>query len=98
MLLSTFVIAIIGVLINKLRNFKKKLEMVEILTKALTKMKKQADEREAKLATELNIMRKDIDDHKDEVRDNMDETNKKIDRVKDEATKALIDFLSRKKD
>jgi hypothetical protein len=63
MLLSTFVIAIIGVLVAKLRGFKKKLDMIEILTKAMIKMKKQSEDRETRLEKRL----KELDDKIDNV-------------------------------
>lgn len=108
MLLSTFIIAIIGVLINKLRIFKKKLDMIEILTKSHVKMKQQAEEREKKFEkrfidtqTEIgkqigNLCTK-LDTKSDELEKNLDnktrELEKKIGEVKDEATSALIQYL-----
>lgn len=82
MLLSTTIIAVVGVLITKLRNFNKKMAMVDIHTNALVKFKKLAEEREAKMDQRLYEFEKQID-----------ELDKKIDGVKDDSTKALIDYL-----
>lgn len=108
MLLSTFIIAIIGVLINKLRTFKKKLDMIEILTKSHVKMKQQGDEREKrfekryiesqnKVSEQISQLCTKLDKKTEELETKMDkqseELNEKIDTVKDDATKALIDYL-----
>ena len=47
MVVSTLTITAIGVLITKLRNLKKKLDMIEVLTKAQVKFKNLSDKREA---------------------------------------------------
>lgn len=86
-MLSTLIIAVVGIVINKFRKFKKTFDMVEILVKSQVKLKKQAQEHEQNVEKRL-----------EEFDDKLDEIDKKVDRVKDEATKALIDFLSRKKD
>jgi len=86
MLLSTFIIAIVGVLITKLKNFRKKLDMIEVLTKALIKFQKQAEEREAKF-------NKILEKHTAETEKRIDELEKEIEHVKNEATKALIQYL-----
>lgn len=86
MLLSTFIIAIVGVLITKLKNFRKKLDMIEVLTKALIKFQKQAEEREAKF-------NKILEKHTAETEKRIDELEKEIEDVKNDATKALIQYL-----
>ena len=87
MLLSTFIIAIIGTLIAKMKNLKKKLDMIEILTKAQVKMKRQADEDRNKLAQQMKEDRKEMDDMFEELR-------RQIDNVEKEATAALIKYLT----
>ena len=87
MLLSTFIIAIIGTLIAKMKNLKKKLDMIEILTKAQVKMKRQADEDRNKMAEQIKEDRKEIDDVLQELR-------RQIDNVEKETTAALIKYLS----
>lgn len=102
--MSTFIIAIVGVLITKLRNFKKKLDMIEVLTKAQVKFKKQADEREKNFEekfiksqidfkNQIGDLCKKLDEHSDKVDAKIDGLDKKIDDVKNEATNALIDYL-----
>lgn len=98
MMLSTFIIAVVGVIINKFRNFKKRFDMVEVVVKAQARMKQQADERERKLEERLLSFENRYGAKIDDVHERIDETNEKVNSVKDEATKALIDFLSRKKD
>lgn len=104
MLMSTFIIAIVGVLITKLRNFKKKLDMIEVLTKAQVKFKKQADEREENFEEKLIQYQKDfskqigdlyskIDKYSEHMDEKMIALDDKIETVKDEATKTLIDYL-----
>lgn len=97
MLLSTFIIAAMGVLITKLRNFKKKLDMIEILTKSHVRLKQLADEREKKLEQRFIQSQKEVKDQIDTLCKKMDvkteELENKIDEVKDEATQALIDYL-----
>lgn len=66
MLLSTAVIAVVGVLITKLKGLKKKLDMIEILIKSVTKMKRQADEREARIESKLTELNNKIDNVKNE--------------------------------
>lgn len=102
--MSTFIITIIGVLITKLRNFKKKLDMIEVLTKAQVKFKKQADEREKNFEEKFIQSQKDfskqigslcskIDKYSEHMDDKIIALDNKIDNVKDEATKTLIDYL-----
>lgn len=98
MLLSTFIIAIVGVLITKLRNFKKKLDMIEILTKSQVKMKQQAEEREKKFETrfiESNAaVTKQISDLCEKMDEKTQQLENKIDSVERNATAALIKYLS----
>ena len=61
MLLSTAVIAVVGVLITKLKGLKKKLDMIEILIKAVSKMKKQSDDRDIKLEMKLKELENKIE-------------------------------------
>ena len=61
MLLSTAVIAVVGVLITKLKGLKRKLDMIEILIKSVTKLKKQSDERDARIETRLRELESKID-------------------------------------
>ena len=104
MLLSTFIIGIVGVLITKLRNLKKKLDMIEILTKSHVKLKQLADEREKKLERRFIESQKEVKDSQEEVKKQISnlcqqleskskDLEQKIEEVKDEATKALIDYL-----
>lgn len=104
MLMSTFIIAIVGLLITKLRNFKKKLDMIEVLTKAQVKFKKQADEREKKFEDRFIQSQKDfskqigdlcsrIDKYSEHIDDKIIALDNKIENVKDEATQTLIDYL-----
>lgn len=97
MLLSTLIIAAMGVLITKLRNFKKKLDMIEILTKSLVKLKQLAEDRERKLEQRFIDYQKENDlkmnDLDDKIDIRMEELEKKIYDVKDEATRALIEYL-----
>lgn len=72
--------------------------MVEVIVKVQAKMKKQADEREAELEDRMTKFEERYGAKIETIYERIDETDKKVDRVKDEATKALIDFLSRKKD
>lgn len=87
MLMSTAIIAVVGVLITKLRDFRKKLDMIEVLTKALVKFQKQADQREA-------TFNKILEKHTEETERKIEYLEKKIEEVKDEATSALIKYLS----
>ena len=87
MLLSTFVIAIVGVLITKLRSFKKKLDMIEILTRAQVKMKKQAEDRE----TRIELKFKELDG---KIERNWIEMDKKIDDVDKHAMDILLKYMS----
>ena len=93
MLMSTFIIAIVGVLITKLRNFKKKLDMVDILTKAYAKFKKLSDERELKFEERLCKVENDRDSEIKELHKRIDELSREIEKVRDESTRALIDYL-----
>ena len=98
MLLSTFIIAIVGVLITKLRNFKKKLDMIEILTKSQVKMKQQAEQREAKFETRFIESNRQVSEQIGKLCEKMDgktkELEDKIDNVERNATNALIKYLS----
>ena len=102
--MSTFIIAIVGVLITKLRNFKKKLDMIEVLTKAQVKFKKQADEREKNFENrfiksqedftkQVGDLCKKIDKYSEHMDDKIIALDNKIETVKDETTKTLIDYL-----
>lgn len=104
MLMSTFIIAIVGLLITKLRNFKKKLDMIEVLTKAQVKFKKLADEREKNFEERFIQSQKDfskqigdlcsrIDKYSEHIDDKIISLDNKIENVKDEATQTLIDYL-----
>jgi gas vesicle protein len=98
MLLSTFIIAIVGVLITKLRNFKKKLDMIEILTKSQVKMKQQAEDREKKFETRFiqsnDVVAKQIGDLCEKIDRKTEQLEDKIDHVERNATAALIKYLS----
>ncbi len=98
MLLSTFIIAIVGVLITKLRNFKKKLDMIEILTKSQVKMKQQAEEREKKFEQRFiqsnDAVAKQIGDLCEKIDRKTEQLEDKIDHVESNATAALIKYLS----
>jgi gas vesicle protein len=98
MLLSTFIIAIVGVLITKLRNFKKKLDMIEILTKSQVKMKQQAEDREKKFETRFiqsnDAVAKQIGDLCEKMDRKTEQLEDKIDHVERNATAALIKYLS----
>lgn len=98
MMLSTLIIAVVGIVINKFRKFKKTFDMVEILVKSQVKMKNHINERDQKIEERLNKFEEKYKIKIEDIWEGIDETNQKVDRVKDEATKALIDFLSRKKD
>lgn len=98
MLLSTFIIAIVGVLISKLRNFKKKLDMIEILTKSQVKMKQQAEEREKRFEDRFiksnDSVSKQIGDLCEKMDRKTEQLEEKIDDVERKATAALIKYLS----
>lgn len=109
MLLSTFIIAIVGVLIRKLRDFKKKMDMIEVLTSSLVKMKRDSENREVIMVNKEkefeNRLIKSQDEVKQEIANlcsKMDikttQLEKKIEDVKDESTKALIKYLSESRD
>ncbi len=87
MLMSTFIIAIVGVLITKLRNLKRKLDMIEILTKSQVKMKQQAEEREKRLVKEISDLREEIDRKAEKL-------EFKIDNVERNATSTLLRYFS----
>lgn len=104
MLMSTGIIAVIGVLITKLRNLKKKLDMIEVLTKAQVKFKKLADEREANFEERFIKSQEDFTQQIKDLCTKLDQQSRqtdakiinlseKISEVKDEATNALIQFL-----
>jgi hypothetical protein len=97
MLLSTLIIAVVGIIIGKLRNFKKKFDMVEVIVRVQAKMKTDADKREQELENRICKLEEKYAIKFRDLYDKIDDTNDNIDRVKDEATKALIDFLSRNK-
>ena len=98
MLLSTFIIAIVGLLITKLRGLKRKIDMIEILTKSQVKMKQQAEEREKKFEArfiESNAsVAKEIGDLQENMNKKTEQLEKKIDDVERNATAALIKYLS----
>lgn len=87
MLLSTFIIAIIGTLITKLRNLKKKLDMIEILTKSQIKMKQQALEKQKEVSELINRLSDKIDTKYENL-------EQKIDNVEKESINLLLRFMS----
>jgi len=98
MILSTFIIAIVGTLIAKLRNFKKKLDMIEILTKSQVKMKQQAEQRDKKFEERFiksnDAVTKQISDLCDKMDRKTEQLEDKIENVERNATAALIKYLS----
>ncbi len=109
MLLSTFIIAIVGVLIRKLRDFKKKMDMIEILTRSLVKMKKDSEAREVRMDGKEKQFEERFIKSQDEVKKEianlctkMDlktaQLEEKIDDVKNESTQVLIKYLSESRD
>ena len=98
MLLSTFIIAIIGTLISKMRNLKKKLDMIEILTKSQVKMKQMADDREKNFERRFiesnNAVAKQIGDLCEKMDRKTEQLEDKIDDVERNATASLIKYLS----
>lgn len=98
MLLSTFIIAIIGTLISKMRNLKKKLDMIEILTKSQIKMKQQAAEKDKVFEERFIQSQKLVSEQIDKLCQKMDrkteELQDKIDNVERTATSTLIKYLS----
>ena len=98
MILSTFIIAIVGTLIAKLRNFKKKLDMIEILTKSQVKMKQQAEQREKMFEDRFiksnDAVGKQINDLCEKMDRKTEQLEDKIDDVEKNATAALIKYLS----
>lgn len=109
MLLSTFIIAIVGVLIRKLRDFKKKMDMIEVLTSSLVKMKRDSENREVRLESKEKEFENRFIKSQDEVKQQIanlctqmdikiNQLEKKIEDVKDESTKALIKYLSESRD
>lgn len=98
MLLSTFIIGIVGVLIAKLKNFKKKLDTIEILTKSLIKLKRQIETRETEFESKYIKSQTEVSNEIAKLCTKIDtksaELEKRIDNVKDEATNALIKYLS----
>jgi len=98
MLLSTFIIAIVGLLISKLRGFKKKLDMIEILTKSQVKMKQQAEEREKRFEDKFiksnDAVAKEIGDLCEKMDKKTEQLEEKIEDVERNATAALIKYLS----
>ena len=61
----------VGLLIAKMRGFKKKLDMIEILTKAMIKMKRQSQEREIKMEARLKELENKIDNVEKETTNNL---------------------------
>lgn len=105
MLLSTFIIAIVGVLIRKLRDFKKKMDMIEVLTSSLVKMKRDSENRETRMENKEKEFENRFIKSQDEVKQQIvnlctqmdiktEQLEKKIEDVKDESTRALIKYLS----
>jgi len=98
MILSTFIIAIVGTLIAKLRNFKKKLDMIEILTKSQVKMKQQAEQRDKKFEERFiksnDAVTKQINDLCEKMDRKTEQLEDKIDDVEKNATATLIKYLS----
>ena len=98
MLLSTFIIAIIGTLISKMRNLKKKLDMIEILTKSQIKMKQQAVEKDKVFEERFIQSQKLVSEQINKLCEKMDrkseELEEKIDNVEKTATATLIKYLS----
>ena len=105
MLLSTFIIAIVGVLIRKLRDFKKKMDMIEVLTGSLVKMKRDSENREVIMVNKEKEFENRLIKSQDEVKQQIanlytqmdvrtNQLEQKIEDVKDESTKALIKYLS----
>jgi amino acid permease len=98
MILSTFIIAIVGTLIAKLRNFKKKLDMIEILTKSQVKMKQQAEQREKMFEDRFiksnDAVSKQINDLCEKMDKKTEQLEDKIDSVERNATATLIKYLS----
>ena len=98
MLLSTFIIAIVGLLITKLRGLKRKIDMIEILTKSQVKMKQQAEEREKRFEEKFiksnDMVAKEIGDLCEKMDRKTEQLEDKIDHVERNATAALIKYLS----
>lgn len=98
MLISTFIIAIIGTLITKMRHLKKKLDMIEILTKSQVKMKQQATEKDKVFEERFIQSQKLVSEQIDKLCEKMDrkseELEEKIDNVERTATATLIKYLS----
>lgn len=98
MLLSTFIIGIVGVLINKLRVFKKKLDMIEILTKSQIQLKRQAEKREQDFEERFVKSQTEVRDEITKLCQKVDiksqELERRIDNVKEDATNVLIKYLS----
>jgi preprotein translocase subunit SecY len=105
MILSTFIIAIVGTLIAKLRNFKKKLDMIEILTKSQVKMKQQAEQREKNFekkfidtqtafTEQIKGLCDKIDVNTNSINSKISKLDEKIEDVEKNATAALIKYLS----
>ena len=105
MLLSTFIIAIVGVLIRKLRDFKKKMDMIEVLTSSLVKMKRDSENREVRMENKEKEFENRFIKSQDEVKQQItnlctqmdvktEQLENKIEDVKNESTKALIKYLS----
>ncbi len=98
MLLSTFIIAIVGLLISKLRGFKKKLDMIEILTKSQVKMKQQAEEREKRFEEKFiksnEMVAKQISDLYDKMDRKTEQLEFKIENVERNATSTLLRYFS----
>ena len=98
MLLSTFIIAIIGTLISKMRNLKKKLDMIEILTKSQVKMKQMEDNRakdfDRRFIESNAAVTKQISDLCDKIDRKTEQLEDKIDDVERNATASLIKYLS----
>lgn len=108
-LLSTFIIAIVGVLIAKLRDLKKKLDLIEIVSKSMVELKKESSRREKEFEDKFiksnenvkeqigNLCSK-IDKNKEDLENKIDHKTdrleEKIDRVREEATDTLINYLS----
>lgn len=89
MLLSTFIIGIIGALIAKLRTFKKKLDMIELLTKSHIKLKQQAEAREKKFEERFIQSQEEVSKSIGGLCTKLDQKSQELEKKLDEQSEVL---------
>lgn len=95
-LITTFTIPIIGLLIAKLKGFHKKLEMIEVLTKVMVKMKTQNTEREKRFEERFIKTQEDFTKQVKGLCEKFDTNTKQINEKLDNNTRQINHNVEKK--